>query len=42
MVFIHSSIKTRIETKDKVFKYYGMFDVFIHSSIKTRIETSFK
>ena len=38
-VFIHSSIKTRIETSSEsivtdLFKY-----VFIHSSIKTRIET---
>ena len=39
-VFIHSSIKTRIETNEKDIDSYLLAKVFIHSSIKTRIETA--
>ncbi len=38
-VFIHRSIKTRIETEYKYFYVSSLFSVFIHRSIKTRIET---
>ncbi len=38
-VFIHSSIKTRIETELEPECKKGENMVFIHSSIKTRIET---
>jgi len=38
-VFIHRSIKTRIETQNPVRAKSGMWQVFIHRSIKTRIET---
>ena len=40
-VFIHSSIKTRIETYWKRYKQELNNCVFIHSSIKTRIETNY-
>ncbi len=38
-VFIHRSIKTRIETKDVIVVQVHFRPVFIHRSIKTRIET---
>jgi len=38
-VFIHRSIKTRIETTVKFPKAVSKSYVFIHRSIKTRIET---
>jgi len=38
-VFIHSSIKTRIETGCSALLLSSALHVFIHSSIKTRIET---
>ncbi len=38
-VFIHRSIKTRIETSVLLFSFRKNFRVFIHRSIKTRIET---
>ena len=38
-VFIHSSIKTRIETLMPIVPLSRQQAVFIHSSIKTRIET---
>jgi len=38
-VFIHSSIKTRIETLSDFNCFFCSHLVFIHSSIKTRIET---
>ncbi len=39
MVFIHRSIKTRIETETMAYMLDCSEDVFIHRSIKTRIET---
>ncbi len=39
LVFIHRSIKTRIETADGIAYFYRFCRVFIHRSIKTRIET---
>ena len=39
IVFIHSSIKTRIETPEENLLHCSSLSVFIHSSIKTRIET---
>ena len=38
-VFIHRSIKTRIETLDMRAILLALVHVFIHRSIKTRIET---
>ncbi len=38
-VFIHRSIKTRIETEVFSSSGYILITVFIHRSIKTRIET---
>jgi len=38
-VFIHRSIKTRIETCFSFYMGHGLVRVFIHRSIKTRIET---
>jgi len=38
-VFIHRSIKTRIETPHPVQYCHYLVNVFIHRSIKTRIET---
>ena len=38
-VFIHESIKTRVETLDIVAQYQFALEVFIHESIKTRVET---
>ena len=38
-VFIHRSIKTRIETDECISCAANDFLVFIHRSIKTRIET---
>ena len=38
-VFIHRSIKTRIETRFLLFLLQSLYLVFIHRSIKTRIET---
>jgi len=38
-VFIHRSIKTRIETISLCYKHIISLCVFIHRSIKTRIET---
>jgi len=38
-VFIHRSIKTRIETEAKKLSEQLQKNVFIHRSIKTRIET---
>ncbi len=39
LVFIHRSIKTRIETPVEYSTFTGSEKVFIHRSIKTRIET---
>ncbi len=39
LVFIHRSIKTRIETVIVMVSKLSMHKVFIHRSIKTRIET---
>jgi len=39
LVFIHRSIKTRIETIEYFITIRYFFQVFIHRSIKTRIET---
>ena len=41
VVFIHESIKTRVETYIPVRRDTGSYIVFIHESIKTRVETSF-
>ena len=38
-VFIHESIKTRVETLCDLIGQYGEKNVFIHESIKTRVET---
>jgi len=38
-VFIHRSIKTRIETREIQLNLSTPYHVFIHRSIKTRIET---
>ncbi len=39
LVFIHRSIKTRIETNIVITRFFQFIHVFIHRSIKTRIET---
>ena len=39
LVFIHRSIKTRIETGRLITMAKVVYSVFIHRSIKTRIET---
>ncbi len=39
IVFIHRSIKTRIETPGTILYIPKDYTVFIHRSIKTRIET---
>jgi len=41
-VFIHRSIKTRIETEGLEYQEFSPIEVFIHRSIKTRIETNRK
>ncbi len=39
MVFIHESIKTRVETNCRKYPGCSARQVFIHESIKTRVET---
>ncbi len=40
IVFIHESIKTRVETLKSTSRWSSTIIVFIHESIKTRVETA--